>query len=64
MRHCVTRRLIVIHAALQLKTTDLDSIFKTGKIQRSLEKSGAMVGLIKLMKKLVVFGRWDVLYVC
>jgi len=47
MRHRVTRRLIVIHAALQFKTTDLESIFKTGKIWRSMEKSGEMVGKIR-----------------
>jgi len=45
MRRRVTRRLIVIHAAWQLKTTDLESIFKTGKIRRSTEKSGEMVSL-------------------
>ena len=32
MRRRVTRRHIVIHAACQLKTTDLESILKTRKI--------------------------------
>jgi len=42
MRRCVTRRRVVIHAAWQLKTMDLESIFKTGK---KTEISGEMVSL-------------------
>jgi len=45
MRRRVTRPLIGIHAAWHLKTMDLESIFKTRKIRRYLEKSGEMVGL-------------------
>jgi len=45
MRRRVTRRLIVTHAAWHARTMGLESIFKTGKILRSLEKSGEMVSL-------------------
>jgi len=43
MRRRVSRRLIVIHAAWKLKTTDLESILKTGDLRGNLEKWSAWV---------------------